>query len=69
MSIAITLSLLAVAISLGVAIYASRSHTRKSADKREGGDGGVSATGVSSSSNDCGSGDSGSCDGGGGGGD
>ena len=69
MNTAIVLSLLAVAISLGVAVYASRASAHKPANKRDGGDGGTSTTSASSSSNDCSPGDSGGCDGGGGGGD
>ena len=64
MSTAIALSLLAVAISLGVAVYAMRANIRKPANKRDGGDGGTSTISATSSSNDCGTGD-----GGGGGGD
>ena len=66
MSTAIVLSLLAVAISLGVAVYASQASARKPTDKR---DGGTSTTSATSSSNDCGPADGGGCDGGGGGGD
>jgi hypothetical protein len=69
MSTAIALSLLAVVISLSVAVYASRANIGKPADKRDGGDGGTSTTSVATSSNDCGPGDDGGCDGGGGGGD